>query len=64
MNDLETLRTALLPGEPPQDVVDRSRHQLQNHVLAGRRRRVRPLAIGAGLVAAAAAAAIVVATLP
>ncbi|SEF30247.1 hypothetical protein SAMN05421837_105104 [Amycolatopsis pretoriensis] len=63
MNDLENLRTALLPDEPSQDVVDRSRHRLQNRML-GRRRRVRPLAIGAGLVAAAAAVAAVVATLP
>ncbi|MCR6486218.1 CU044_5270 family protein [Amycolatopsis sp. OK19-0408] len=61
MNDLETLRTALVSGEPSQDVVDRSRHRLQNRML-GRRRRTRPLAIGAGLVAAAAA--IVVASLP
>ncbi|VVJ23562.1 Uncharacterised protein [Amycolatopsis camponoti] len=64
MNDLETLRTTLLPDEPTQDVVDRSRHRLQNHLLGGRRKRVRPLVIGTGLVAAAAAVAVVVATLP
>ncbi|MGW5715636.1 CU044_5270 family protein [Amycolatopsis sp. NPDC003865] len=65
MNDLETLRAALLPDEPSPDVVDRSRHRLQNHVLGGRRRkRVLPLAIGTGLVAAAAAVAVVVATSP
>ncbi|MGW3960357.1 CU044_5270 family protein [Amycolatopsis sp. NPDC005003] len=64
MNDLQTLRAALAPGEVPQDVVDRSRHRLRNHMLAAPRRRVRPLAIGAGLVAAAAAAAVMVATLP
>ncbi|WP_020642652.1 CU044_5270 family protein [Amycolatopsis balhimycina] len=64
MNDLQTLRAALIPAEPAQDVVDRSRHRLQNRMLAVPRRRVRPLAIGAGLVAAAAAAAVVVATLP
>ncbi|GAB3139393.1 CU044_5270 family protein [Amycolatopsis stemonae] len=64
MNDLETLRTALLPDEPAQDVVDRSRHRLQNHVLRGRRKRVGRLVLGAGLVAAAAAVAVVVATLP
>ncbi|WP_410616396.1 CU044_5270 family protein [Amycolatopsis sp. lyj-109] len=65
MNDLQTLRAALIPAEPAQDVVDRSRHRLQNRMLAApRRRRVRPLAIGAGLVAAAAAAAVVVTTLP
>ncbi len=65
MNDLETLRTALLPDEPTPDVVDRSRHRLQNHMLGGRRRRVGPLAIGAGLVATAAVAAgVVVVTRP
>jgi len=42
MNDLETLRAALIPGEPAQDVVDRSRHRLQNRMLAAPRRRVRP----------------------
>jgi hypothetical protein len=64
MNDLEALRTALLPEDPSHDVADRSRHRLQNHMLGGRRRRVGPLAIGAGLVAVAAAAAAVVVALP
>ncbi|MEV7093028.1 CU044_5270 family protein [Amycolatopsis sp. NPDC051045] len=64
MNDLQTLRAALLPAEPSQDVVDRSRHRLQNRMLGAPRRQFRPLALGAGLVAAAAAAAVVVATLP
>jgi hypothetical protein len=64
MNDLQMLRAALTPAEPAQDVVDRSRHRLQNRMLGAPRRRVRPLAVGAGLVAAAAAAAVVVATLP
>jgi hypothetical protein len=64
MNDLETLRSALVPDEPAQDVVDRSRHRLQNHMLGRRRRRLFPLAIGAGLVAAAAAVAVVVTTVP
>jgi hypothetical protein len=65
MNDLQTLRAALTPDEPAQDVVDRSRHRLQNHMLGGRRhRRVVPLAIGAGVLAAAVAAGVVVATLP
>jgi hypothetical protein len=64
MNDLQTLRAALAPREVPQDVADRSRHRLQNRMLAAPRRRVRPLALGAGLVAAVAAAAVVVATLP
>ncbi|WIX86896.1 CU044_5270 family protein [Amycolatopsis sp. DG1A-15b] len=64
MNDLQTLRAALVPGEPAQDVVDRSRHRLQNRMLGAPRRRLRPLAIGTGLAAVAAAAAVVVATLP
>ncbi|MEU4518560.1 CU044_5270 family protein [Amycolatopsis sp. NPDC024027] len=64
MNDLQTLRAALAPREVPQDVVDRSRHRLQNRMLAAPRRRVRPYALGAGLVASAAAAAVVVATVP
>jgi hypothetical protein len=65
MNDLQTLRAALTTDEPAQDVVDRSRHRLQNHMLGGRRRRrVGPLAIGAGVLAAAVAAGVVVATLP
>ncbi|WP_410562690.1 CU044_5270 family protein [Amycolatopsis sp. cmx-4-61] len=64
MNDLQTVRAALSHGEVPQDVVDRSRHRLQNRLLGAPRRRVRPLALGAGFVAAAAAAAVVVATLP
>lgn len=64
MNDLEILRTTLLADEPSQDVVDRSRHRLQNRML-GHRRRVRPLTIGAGLVATAAVAAgVVVVTRP
>lgn len=64
MIDLQTLRAVLTPDEPAQDVVDRSRRRLQNHMLGGRRRRAGRYAIGAGLVAAAAAAAVVVATLP
>ncbi|QRP47969.1 CU044_5270 family protein [Amycolatopsis sp. FDAARGOS 1241] len=63
MNDLQTLRAVLLPTEPAQEVVDRSRHRLQNRMLGAPRRRRRPLVLGTGL-AAAAAAAIVVATLP
>ncbi|WP_328446573.1 CU044_5270 family protein [Amycolatopsis sp. NBC_00438] len=64
MNDLQTLRAALTPEEPTQDVADRSRHRLQNHMLTGRRKRTGRVAVGAGLVAVAAAAAVVVATLP
>ena len=36
MNDLQTLRAALTPDEPDQDVVDRSRHRLQNRIHGGR----------------------------
>ncbi|WP_033261024.1 CU044_5270 family protein [Amycolatopsis vancoresmycina] len=64
MNDLQTLRAALMPPEPAADVVDRSRHRLQNRMLGAPRRRIRPFAIGIGFAAAAAAAAVVVATLP
>ncbi|MEU8630872.1 CU044_5270 family protein [Amycolatopsis sp. NPDC048633] len=64
MDDLQTLRAALRTDEPAQDVVNRSRHRLQNHMLTGRRKRTGRLAVGAGLVAVAAAAAVVVATLP
>ncbi|MET8993684.1 CU044_5270 family protein [Amycolatopsis sp. NPDC004169] len=64
MNDLQAVRAVLVTPPPAEDVVDRSRHRLQNRMQGAPRRRVRPLAIGAGLVAAAAAAAVVVATLP
>jgi hypothetical protein len=58
MNDMNTLRAALEPDAPSQDVVDRSRHQLQNHMRGGRvpRRRVGWLVAGIGLTAAAAVA--------
>ncbi|WP_410650776.1 CU044_5270 family protein [Amycolatopsis sp. cmx-4-54] len=57
MNDLQTLRTALTLDEPSQDVIDRSRHRLQNRIHGGRtsRRRTGWLIAGAGLTAAAAA---------
>ncbi|MGW4058848.1 CU044_5270 family protein [Amycolatopsis sp. NPDC004747] len=64
MNDLQAVRAVLVTSPPAEDVVDRSRHRLLNRMQGAPRRRVRPLAIGAGLVAAAAAAAVVVATLP
>ncbi|WP_329053386.1 CU044_5270 family protein [Amycolatopsis sp. NBC_01488] len=64
MNDLEALRAALIPDEPAQDVVDRSRHRLQNRMLGAPPKRFRPLVLGAGLAAAAVAAGVVVATLP
>ncbi len=62
MNDLQMLRAALAPEEPSQDVVDRSRHRLQNRISGGRvsRRRTGWLIAGAGLTAAAAAVAIAV----
>lgn len=58
MNDLRTLGAALAQDEPAQDVVDRSRHRLQNHMRGARpiRRRV-----WLALIAATAAAAVVVA---
>ncbi|MFG1644735.1 CU044_5270 family protein [Amycolatopsis sp. NPDC049252] len=64
MNDLQTLRAALTPDEPAQDVVERSRHRLQNHMLTGRRKRTGLIAVGVGVLAAAVAAGVVVATLP
>ncbi|EMD25191.1 CU044_5270 family protein [Amycolatopsis azurea] len=62
MNDLQTLRAALAPDEPSQDVIDRSRHRLQNRINGGRtsRRRTGWLITGASLTAAAAAVAIAV----
>jgi hypothetical protein len=58
MNDLNAVRAALEPDAPSQDVVDRSRHQLQNHMRGGRapRRRIGWLVAGVGLTAAAAVA--------
>ncbi|MFJ8916349.1 CU044_5270 family protein [Amycolatopsis sp. NPDC102389] len=65
MNDLQTLRAALAIDEPSQDVVDRSRHRLQNRIRGGRvsRRRTGWLVAGAGLTAAAAAA-VAIAAMP
>lgn len=65
MNDLQTLRAALTPDEPSQDVIDRSRHRLQNRIRGGRvsARRSRWLIAGAGL-AAAAAAVVAIAAMP
>ncbi|AUI58335.1 CU044_5270 family protein [Amycolatopsis sp. BJA-103] len=65
MNDLQTLRAALATDEPSQDVVDRSRHRLQNRIRGGRvsRRRTGWLIAGAGLTAAAAAA-VAIAAMP
>ncbi|MFE6611721.1 CU044_5270 family protein [Amycolatopsis sp. NPDC057786] len=65
MNDLQTLRSALAVDEPSQDVVDRSRHRLQNRIRGGRtsQRRTGWRIAGAGL-AAAAAAAVAIAVMP
>jgi hypothetical protein len=64
-DDLQTLRAALLPDEPAEDVLDRSRHRLRNRVggLATRRRN-RWLAVGSGLTVTAAAAAVVISVVP
>jgi hypothetical protein len=65
-DDLQTLRTALAPEDPPQDVVDRSRHRLQ-HRIGGRsafRKRIGWLAAGTGITAAAAAAAVAISVVP
>ncbi|MEU3769982.1 CU044_5270 family protein [Amycolatopsis keratiniphila] len=65
MNDLQTLRAAMTPDEPSQDVIDRSRHRLQNRIRGGRPsgRRSGWLIAGAGL-ATAAAAAVAIAAMP
>jgi hypothetical protein len=58
MNDL---RTALLPDDPAQDVVDRSRHRLQNHIRGGvpmARKRSGWLLAGVGVTVAAVAIAV------
>ncbi|MWA05140.1 hypothetical protein F8568_033210 [Actinomadura sp. LD22] len=63
MDDLKMLGTALAGPEPSADVVDRSRHRLQNAMRGGsaeRGRRKRWIAAGVGLTAAAAAGAVVV----
>lgn len=64
MNDLRTLQAALTPDEPSQDVVDRSRHRLQNRMRGSSAARKRTVwwTAGIGLTAAAAAAVVVVVT--
>lgn len=66
MNDLDTLRVALTPDDPAQDVVDRSRHRLLNRMRGGRGTvsRTRWLAIGTGVTVTAVAAAVAVTVLP
>jgi hypothetical protein len=66
MNDLHLVGTALAPDEPSQEVVDRSRHQLQNR-MRGRpaiRRRTVWLTAGTGLTVAAAVAVVAVVAPP
>ncbi|WP_414942761.1 CU044_5270 family protein [Amycolatopsis sp. cmx-11-51] len=62
MNDLDVLRTALVCDEPTQEVIDRSRHRLQNHLrgVSTPRKRIGWLVAGSGVTAAAAAAAVLV----
>lgn len=67
MNDLQTLHAALTGDEPSQDVVDRSRHRLQNRINGGRRafpKRTAWLAVGTGLTVAVAAAAVAISVVP
>jgi hypothetical protein len=61
MDDLRTLAAALAQDEPSQDVVDRSRHRLQNHMRGDRPTRRRSwLAVAAAAAATAAIAVVVV----
>jgi len=62
MNDLDVLRTALVCDEPPQEVIDRSRHRLQNHLRGAStpRKRIGWLVTGSGTAVAAAVAAVLV----
>lgn len=66
MNDLQTLGAALAQDEPAQDVVDRSRHRLQNRIRGGGSsfpKRTAWLTAGAGITVAAAVA-VAVAVVP
>lgn len=64
-DDLQTLHGALMPDEPSQDVVDRSRRRLQSRINgAPARKRYAWLAAGTGLTVAAAAAAVVITVVP
>jgi hypothetical protein len=66
MNDLQQLHAALSQDDPSQDVVDRSRHRLQNRIAGGpaSRKRTGWLTVGTGLTVAAAAAAVAIAVVP
>lgn len=64
-DDLQTLHAALMPDEPAQDVVDRSRRRLQSRINgAPARKRYAWLAAGTGLTVAAATAAVVITVVP
>ena len=62
MDDL--LRTTLEADDPADDVVDRSRHRLQNHMHGGRRRHGKRIAWLSAGIALTAAAAVAIAVLP
>lgn len=65
MDDLRTLGAALAPDEPSQDVVDRSRHRLQNHMRGHHPVRRRSwLAVAVAAAATAVAAVVAVVALP
>jgi hypothetical protein len=67
MNDLHAVGAVLAPDEPPQDVVDRSRHRLQQHIRDGvpmPRKRNGWLMAGVGVTVTAAAAAVTIVALP
>ncbi|HEX6360209.1 CU044_5270 family protein [Actinophytocola sp.] len=66
MNDLQSLHAALAEPDPCQDVIDHSRHRLQNRINGGPgpRRHTRWLAVGTGITVTAAAAAVAIAVLP
>jgi hypothetical protein len=64
-DDMQTLRAALQPDDPSQDVVDRSRHRLRNRIGGlTTRKRNRWLAVGSGVTVTAAAAAVAIAMVP
>ena len=66
MNDLQTVYALLNPDDPAQDVIDRSRHQLQVRIRGGRtsRNRTAWLGVGIGGLAAAAAVTVAIAAIP
>lgn len=66
MNDLQSLHAALAQDDPSQDVIDHSRHRLQNRINGGPgpRRQTRWLAVGSGFTVTVAAAAVAFSVLP